>query len=152
MALVYLLLGTNLGERGENLSVAGSFLEKTLGPRVGASLTIETEAIGFEGPSFLNRVEVYATRLQPKGVLNACKAVERKMGRNEIMEYRPDGTRVYHSRIIDIDILEYRILKDLTKTVTINIPGLIIPHPQVKERPFVRPLLEEALQKTINSK
>ena len=152
MAFVYLLLGTNLGKREENLSVAGSFLEKMLGPRVGASRTIETEAMGFEGPSFLNRVEVYATRLQPKGTLNACKSVERLMGRNEILEYRPDGTRVYHSRIIDIDILEYRILKDLSKTITINTPELTIPHPQVKDRPFVRPLLEEALKQTINSK
>ena len=62
MALVYLLLGTNLGDRTANLAAAHGFLEEAFGPREGASPTVETEALGFVGPAFLNRVEAYRTR------------------------------------------------------------------------------------------
>lgn len=151
MALAYLLLGTNLGDRTANLDRAGGLLEGYFGPRIGFSRTEETKAVGFEGPDFLNRVEVYRTRRKPMGVLSVCKAIERKMGRREILEYRPDGSRVYHSRIIDIDILEYRPSESAAESLTIDSPALMIPHPQVRERAFVRPLLDETIKQTIKT-
>ena len=151
MALVYLLLGTNLGDRALNLRTASSFLEEAFGSREGASATQETEAVGFDGPAFLNRVEAYRTRRQPAAILEICKRIEKRMGRSEVPQYRPDGSRIYHSRIIDIDILEYRLASDPSKSITVNTPVLAIPHPQVVSRPFVRPLLDEVLKQTIKT-
>ena len=151
MALVYLLLGTNLGDRALNLRTAGSFLEEAFGSREGESAVQETEALGFDGPAFLNRVEAYRTRRQPAPILKLCKRIERQMGRSGAPQYKPDGSRIYHSRIIDIDILEYRLESDLSKSITVNTPVLTIPHPQVASRPFVRPLLDEVLKQTIKT-
>ncbi len=152
MALVYLLLGTNLGDRTANLTAARSFLEEAFGPREGASPTVETEALGFVGPAFLNRVEAYRTRRRPAAVLAACKEIERRMGRTDAPQYREDGSRVYHDRVIDIDILEYRTAADPDKSLEISTPALVVPHPQVKSRPFVRPLLDAAIEQTTKTK
>lgn len=149
MAIVYLLLGTNLGDRSANLGQAKCLLEKEFGPAQGASQTVETQALGFDGPAFLNRVEAYRTRRSARTVLERCKQIERQMGRSETPEYRPDGSRIYHSRIIDIDILEYRLASDPGRSVQINTPALRVPHPQVEGRPFVRPLLDAAIKQTI---
>ena len=54
------------------------------------------------------------------------------------MEFAADGSRIYHNRIIDIDILLYGKRR-------VSSPTLTIPHPQVEERPFVKPLLEQVL-------
>jgi 2-amino-4-hydroxy-6-hydroxymethyldihydropteridine diphosphokinase len=56
------------------------------------------------------------------------------MGRKDAPEYAADGSRIYHDRIIDIDILFYGDLR-------LNTPLLTIPHPQVESRSFVRELL-----------
>ena len=151
MALVYLLLGTNLGDRTANLKAARGQLEGIFGPCVGASPTEETEACGFDGPAFLNRVEVYRTRKRPATVLAICKGIERKMGRTDAPEYQEDGSRVYHDRVIDIDILEYRTAAKPGKSLKISTPVLVVPHPQVTERAFVRPLLDKAIEQTIKT-
>lgn len=151
MALVYLLLGTNLGDRSANLKTARGLLEKAFGPCAGASPIEETEACGFDGPAFLNRVEAYRSRKRPAAVLALCKGIERQMGRTEAPEYRADGSRIYHSRIIDIDILEYRTAAEPGKSLNICTPELVVPHPQVAERPFVRPLLDIAIEQTIKA-
>ncbi len=71
-------------------------------------------------------------------ILNDCKAVERVLGREEILEYDSDGVRIYHPRPIDIDILLWGELR-------INLPQLTIPHPLMDQRDFVlRPLAEIA--------
>lgn len=152
MALVYLLLGTNLGDRTANLKTARGLLEEAFGQREAASPIVETKACGFDGPDFLNRVEVYRTRKSSRTVLDLCKKIEKRMGRAETPEFRADGSRVYHSRIIDIDILEYRLAASPGASVRINTPSLTVPHPQVTSRPFVRPLLDEALRQTIKTK
>lgn len=151
MALVYLLLGTNIGDRTANLKAARGLLVDTFGPCAAASPTVETEACGFDGPAFLNRVEVYRSRKRPATVLALCKGIERHMGRTDAPEYRADGSRVYHNRIIDIDILEYRTAAEPGKSLKISTPELVVPHPQVAERPFVRPLLDNALEQTIKT-
>ena len=132
---LYLALGTNLGNRKRNLRIALNMLEIALGTSYESiSPVIETEAIGFEGPAFLNCVVKYKTSRQPLGILRICKKIERDMGRTDGPEYAEDGTRVYHDRIIDIDILMYGKRK-------IDTPELTIPHPQVESRPYIKELL-----------
>ncbi|MBQ2544331.1 MAG: 2-amino-4-hydroxy-6-hydroxymethyldihydropteridine diphosphokinase [Bacteroidales bacterium] len=131
-----LLLGTNLGDREENIRRALEALDKAFGGRrVKISDIIETEACGFDGPPFLNAVVVYRSARKPENVLRICKRIERSMGRTDTPEYAPDGSRIYHNRIIDIDILFYG-------EHFVSTPQLSIPHPQVHSRPFVKQLLE----------
>ncbi len=131
-----LLLGTNLGDREENIRRALEALNKAFGGRrVKISDIIETEACGFDGPPFLNAVVVYRSARKPENVLKICKQIERSMGRTDAPEYAPDGSRIYHNRIIDIDILFYG-------EHSVSTPQLSIPHPQVHSRPFVKQLLE----------
>ena len=131
-----LLLGTNLGDREENIRRALEALNKAFGGRrVKISDIIETEACGFDGPPFLNAVVVYRSARKPENVLKICKQIERSMGRTDAPEYASDGSRIYHNRIIDIDILFYG-------EHSVSTPQLSIPHPQVHSRPFVKQLLE----------
>ncbi|MBR5042369.1 MAG: 2-amino-4-hydroxy-6-hydroxymethyldihydropteridine diphosphokinase [Bacteroidales bacterium] len=131
-----LLLGTNLGEREENLCLALNMLDKAFGGRrLRISPVLETEACGFDGPPFLNMVVVYSSARQPGTILNICKRIERSMGRTDAPEYDAEGRRIYHDRIIDIDILFYG-------EHSVNTPSLTIPHPQVESRPFVKDLLQ----------
>ena len=139
MAKLYLALGSNIGARKANIMSALSFLNGILGRYEALSDLIETEACGFDGPSFLNCVVRYSSRKSPASILSICKDIERRMGRTEQPQYAPDGSRIYHNRIIDIDILMYG--KEQMDT-----PELTIPHPQVETRPFVRPLLEQVMK------
>ena len=132
---LYLLLGTNLGDREANVARALAALGRSLGPVLQYTGTIETEACGFDGPPFLNAVAVFSCDRKPETVLKICKRIERSMGRTDAPEYDAHGRRVYHNRLIDIDILMYGDL-------LVNTPALHIPHPQVQERPFVGLLLK----------
>lgn len=136
MADLYLALGSNIGARKANIMSALSFLNGVLGRYKALSDLIETEAMGFEGPAFLNCVARYESRKSPGSILALCKEIEQRMGRTDIPEYAADGTRIYHNRIVDIDILLYG-------KVVMNTPELTIPHPQVETRPFIKPLLEQ---------
>ena len=139
MAKLYLALGSNIGARKANIMSALSFLNGILGRYEALSELIETEACGFDGPPFLNCVVRYSSRKSPASILAICKDIERRMGRTEQPQYAPDGTRIYHNRIIDIDILMYG-------KVQMDTPELTIPHPQVETRPFVRPLLDQVMK------
>ena len=132
---LYLALGSNLGNRKRNLKVALNFLEIALGTSHEAiSPILETEAIGFEGPAFLNCIVRCKCSKSPLSILKICKKIERDMGRSDTPEYAPDGTRIYHDRVIDIDILMYGKRR-------IDTPELTIPHPQVETRPYIKELL-----------
>lgn len=133
---VFLCLGTNLGDRKKNINKAIFLLNLQFARKYcEISDIINTEAVGFEGPDFLNCVVVYKTRRSPQSLLRLCKKVERIMGRDDKPEYDTNGNRVYHDRIIDIDILLYG-------NIEIDTPELTIPHPQVRTRAHVRELLE----------
>ncbi len=134
MAILYLSLGTNLGDRHKNLSCALELIGREVGTVVSASDPIETEPWGFESPnSFLNMAIKVDTTLQPTEVLHATQEIERKLGRTR---KTTDGE--YHDRLIDIDILLYDDL-------VMNTPELTIPHPLMYEREFVmKPLLQIA--------
>jgi 2-amino-4-hydroxy-6-hydroxymethyldihydropteridine diphosphokinase len=126
---VYLSLGSNLGNRQENLDRALKLISERM--RLGKVSSIyDTEAVGpISQPRFLNLACEVITRLAPEGLLALFKGIEQKMGR-----YSRSG----EPRVIDIDIILYG------KEV-VNAPDLVIPHPRMHERSFVLvPLAEIA--------
>ncbi|MGN0189739.1 MAG: 2-amino-4-hydroxy-6-hydroxymethyldihydropteridine diphosphokinase [Candidatus Cryptobacteroides sp.] len=144
---LYLSLGSNIGDRRENLQEALRRLDRAFGKGYDrVSSFIETEPWGFETEvdAFLNAVVRYRIEM-PEDVdsvefalslLGKCKAVEREMGRKDDVEFDGYGRRVYHSRVIDIDIL---LIGDLR----IGTESLTVPHPLMWERDFVMTPLKE---------
>ncbi len=131
MAIVYLGLGTNIGNRRGNMVKAAALLAERVGDILALSGSMETEPWGFESENlFLNAAIKMETPLTPDELLSATQAIEREMGR----EKKSDGS--YHDRVIDIDILLYdnRVIEQ---------PGLIVPHPLMQERLFVMAPLAE---------
>ena len=121
---VYLGLGSNLGNREENLRKAMEFISERIKIDK-ASSVYETEPVSeIKQPRYLNMVIKTHTSLSPVGLLITLKSIELKLGRV------PDP-RSNAPRIIDIDIL---IFGD--KTVN-NEPQLVIPHARLHERAFV---------------
>ncbi len=135
MERVYLLLGTNLGEKEINLNTAVSLLIGELAPKLGSevqrSSIYESEPFGFESQdNFLNQVIAFDIDIVPQELLKVCKYVEERMGRIlEAPKYDSDGKRIYKSRLIDIDIL-------LFGERVVQLPDLQIPHPRIAERDF----------------
>lgn len=144
MERVYLLLGTNLGNKEQNLETAIALLTTEMAPyllsEIKESSIHESEPVGFKSDdNFLNQAIAFDTTLQPHDILKICQWVEQKMGRAaHEAQYAPDGTRIYQSRIIDIDILLYG-------NRTIDMPDLKIPHPRLQEREFALIPLKEIL-------
>ena len=129
---VFLSLGSNLGDRAANLDRALSVLEERLGKAPEAvSDYIETESWGFDAPDFINAVAAFKLEdVDGVKLLGICKDIEKEMGRDEALEYGNDGRRIYHSRVIDIDIL-------LIGERTIDLENLKVPHPLMEQRDFV---------------
>ena len=120
-ATTYLLMGTNLGNRVNNLQKAIQAL-KNIGEITGLSSIYETEPWGLSSqPSFLNQAIILETTLLPSDLLSALKRIEKELGRTPAEQWS--------SRLIDIDILIYG-------TQEINSKELIIPHPRMAERKF----------------
>jgi 2-amino-4-hydroxy-6-hydroxymethyldihydropteridine diphosphokinase len=133
MTQAFLGLGSNVGERRSFCRRAVAELEATEGIQVvSCSSLYETAPVG--GPpqrSFVNLVCEVVTELDPRVLLERCKAIEHRLGR-EPTEMR------WGPRVVDIDILTFGDEK-------INEPDLEIPHPRLSERRFVLiPLLEIA--------
>jgi 2-amino-4-hydroxy-6-hydroxymethyldihydropteridine diphosphokinase len=128
--LVYLSLGSNVGDRAANLEAAIARLN-SLGEVVAVSSFYETEPVGFAAqPWFLNCVVKLDTEKTPKQLLAGILDLEQEMGRRRMQKNGP--------RTIDIDILLYG--DSIIKT-----KGLIIPHPAMHERRFVlEPMAEIA--------
>jgi 2-amino-4-hydroxy-6-hydroxymethyldihydropteridine diphosphokinase len=127
-ALVYLGLGTNLGDRVANLGAALTGLATRVTIDA-CSDVYETEPIGIrEQPRFLNMAVRARALLAPVDLLHAVKQLERDMGRVTTVRMGP--------RIIDIDVLLYG-------GVVLEDAELSLPHPGLLHRPFVlRPLLD----------
>jgi len=141
---VYLGLGSNLGNRELNLLKAMNLMDEAFGTHPERiSRIIETPAWGFDGQPFLNFCVLYrlprtgTPEEHATGILRQVKEVEKALGRNlDEPLFDAGGNRIYHDRIIDIDILCYGAF-------TICTENLIIPHPLIAERDFARkPLLE----------
>jgi 2-amino-4-hydroxy-6-hydroxymethyldihydropteridine diphosphokinase len=129
--LVYIGLGSNLGDRESTIRQALELLEAGGGLRVTAVSTLrETDPVGYEDqPRFLNGAAALQTELSPQELLERMLAVERELGRDRT------GPR-FGPRTIDLDLLLYG-------QETVKQPGLEIPHPRLHERAFVlEPLLE----------
>lgn len=143
---LYLSLGSNQGDREWNIETALSLLNIELKtPYKAVSSIYETEPWGFDSSTkFLNVAVLYELEL-PKGynpeaeglmILEACKEIERKLGRIGGPEYDERGDRVYHDRPIDIDIL-------LLGDNIIDCEELTVPHKLMYERDFVMKPLSE---------
>jgi 2-amino-4-hydroxy-6-hydroxymethyldihydropteridine diphosphokinase len=127
----YLGLGSNIGDSRAHLAAATAALPGH-GVRVLASSQVyETEPVGLilDQPNFLNACLRVETSLGPEDLLDACKAVEREVG-------RAAGGPRHGPRVIDVDLL---LLGDLEY----RSERLTLPHPEVSSRRFVLvPLLE----------
>lgn len=123
-------MGSNLGDRRENLLAALRLLQAKPGVRVSeVSSLYESEPWGFlEQPPFLNMVALVITERDPRGMLEACREVEDALGRVRGVRWGP--------RVIDVDILLYDDLEW-------DEEDLVIPHPLMHERDFVTVPLAE---------
>jgi len=120
--LVYLALGTNLGDRLANLTSAIKALTPAVQP-IASSKVYETPPWGYlDQPAFLNQVIRAQTELAPLDLLAWLKGLETDLGRQPGLRYGP--------RLIDLDILLYDDLRLETAALT-------IPHPRLGERAFV---------------
>lgn len=128
--IVYLSLGSNVGDREANLRSAIERL-RAVGKVEAVSSFYETEPVEFTAqPWFLNCVVKLNTEKMPKQLLGRILAIEQEMGRRRTQKKGP--------RIIDIDIL-------LFGSSIIEAEGLTVPHPAMHERRFVlEPLTEIA--------
>lgn len=139
MAKVYVGLGTNLGDKEQNLRDAVQKIEEQIGKVVSLSAFYVTAPWGFVSEnSFLNAAACVETELPPLDVLRETQLIERELGR---MKKSVNG--VYSDRLIDIDLLLY---EDLVLSVTSPSGAeLNLPHPLMTERDFVmKPLAEIA--------
>ncbi|MCD8134952.1 MAG: 2-amino-4-hydroxy-6-hydroxymethyldihydropteridine diphosphokinase [Parabacteroides gordonii] len=134
MAIAYLALGTNIGNKRRNMITAAALLAERVGDVLALSGFYETEPWGFQSDNtFLNAALQLETGLPPLELLKATQEIELEMGRTQ----KSNGA--YHDRIIDIDILLYDDL-------ILQTPELTLPHPLMHERQFVmEPLAEIAL-------
>jgi len=120
--IIYLALGTNLGDRFANLQVAIAALPPAVRVQV-QSPVYETPPWGLtDQPAFLNMVLKGETALAPVELLKSLKLLETELGRLPTVRWGP--------RRIDMDILFYDKL-------ILNTPELTIPHPRLHERAFV---------------
>ncbi len=126
----YLGLGSNLGDRAQNLGRAVSLLERRIGAVVVSSV-YETQPWGYaDQPSFLNAACRVDSALSPHELLAAAQDVERQLGRQPTFRYGP--------RVIDVDVLLYG-------DRVVETPDLRVPHPRLSERAFaLAPLAEIA--------
>ncbi len=128
----YLGLGSNLGTRASNLAAALSLLARSPGLTLGrVSSVYLTRPVGLaDQPDFFNLVACFDAELSPADLLGAALSVEEQLGRVRTVRWGP--------RTLDVDIL---LIDDLH----IAEPGLIVPHPRMRQRQFVlTPLAEIA--------
>ena len=131
MAIVFLGLGSNLGDRAKNIQQAIAALEGLKAIEVvKKSSLIETEPIEAIGPMYLNAAIEVNTELKPKELLEQIHSIENGLGR--LRQYKNSP------RVIDIDILLYNKQK-------VDEVELKVPHPKILERNFVIKPLSEIL-------
>ncbi len=121
---VYVGLGSNQGNRQQQLEEALVYIMLYIGKIIQRSSLYETGAWGFEAPPFYNACITVETALSPQNVLAALLEIEQQMGRSRNAE---SG---YQSRPIDLDLLSY-------EDRLIQTPDLELPHPRYAQRNFV---------------
>ena len=119
---VYLALGTNLGNRKNNLNEAIQSLPPQVEIIAVSRLYETAPAYVLDQPAFLNMALRGHAELSPPDLLAFLKQLEQRIGREKSIRYGP--------RKIDLDIIFYNNL-------VLNLPDLQIPHPRMQERGFV---------------
>ena len=145
-------LGSNLGNRQQNIEDAVRLVQERVGQVVRQSSLMESEPWGFEScHNFLNAVILCQTTKTPHEVLMLTQQIERDLGREKksarltvekstrLTVSQKSSDRQYADRPIDIDILLYDDL-------TVDEPDLKIPHPLMHKRDFVMKPLREIYQ------
>ncbi len=129
---LYIALGSNIGDREENLRSALRLTAEAAGPLLRCSSFHETEPVGFcSCHRFLNAAALFETSLSATELLDITQQIEIRMGRTT-----KSAGGIHHDRPIDIDLLA---LGD----EHIDLPALTLPHPRLHLRRFVlEPLAE----------
>ena len=130
--LVYLSLGTNLGNKEENLRTAMTLIEEQVGTITSQSALYASAPWGFDSENtFLNNAIAVETSLTPEELLSITQRIEHTLGRTH-----KSVNGQYSDRLIDIDILLY-------DDVVMHTPSLTLPHPLMHRRLFVLEPLSE---------
>lgn len=136
---VYFGLGTNLGDKEQNLRIAVQKIEERIGKIVSLSAFYATSPWGFQSDNaFLNAAACAETSLSANEILKETQQIEREMGRH----YKSVNGH-YKDRVIDIDLL-------LCDGVIMNEEELVLPHPLMTQRRFVMEPLAEIAPKLIH--
>ncbi|MBV1887835.1 MAG: 2-amino-4-hydroxy-6-hydroxymethyldihydropteridine diphosphokinase [Urechidicola sp.] len=126
----YLSLGSNQGNKLQNLQQSVNLIGDTIGAIQKVSSVYKTASWGFDSDDFFNICIEVSTNLNPENLIAKLLEIEKSLGRER------DNKKQYNARIIDIDIL-------LFDDEIIFSPNLIVPHPRMLERKFVMfPLTE----------
>jgi 2-amino-4-hydroxy-6-hydroxymethyldihydropteridine diphosphokinase len=130
----YLSLGSNLGNKAENIKLAVELLSERAGDVLKVSSNYETEPDGFVSEnSFVNIALSLDTPLEALELLEVCEQIEKELGRKT-----KSVNLNYSDRVIDIDILYFNNMQLATDRLT-------LPHPRMHKRAFVlEPLVEIA--------
>ena len=133
---LYLALGSNLGNREENIRRALALIDERVGSVYRVSSPMETAPVGFSSPNkFINLVCLVHTMMSPMSCLRETQKIEQELGRTQ-KTLCTDGQLLHSDRTIDIDLLTY-------DDITMDTPELTLPHPRMKDRDFVMRPLEE---------
>ena len=128
----YLSLGSNLGNKLENLQLAVNLIAQKVGRVIKISSIYKTKSWGFKSEDFYNICVQVSTNLNPENLLDCVLKIENELGRIR------DNSDAYKARVIDIDVL-------LFDDEIIFYNNLKVPHPKMLERKFVLvPLTEIA--------
>lgn len=132
--IIFLSLGSNLGDKQKNIEKAYEKIEERIGNIVSQSLFFISEPQGFKSENiFVNSVCEVHTELKLNSIFAIIQLIEKELGR-----VKKSQNLKYTDRIIDIDLI-------LVDDMVINTPDLIIPHPRYHLRDFVlAPLCEIA--------
>lgn len=134
--VIFLGIGTNLGDREANLRTALQLLHERVGECIACSSIYRSAPQGFVSENeFANVVVVCRTDHSPEEVLLITQQIEREMGRTE-----KSVNGVYHDRVIDIDLLQAGIgsrESGIQTQVECKTDTLTLPHPRMHERDFV---------------
>lgn len=131
--MIYIALGSNLGNRLNNLQSAVALIKERCMPDLQCSIIIETEAITLDGDPeefnrpYLNMIAFGTCSMTPHKLLAELQSIERKIG-------KPAAYAKWSPRVIDLDIL-------LFNDEVINTSDLTVPHAELKNRPFLHHLM-----------
>lgn len=136
----YIGLGSNLGNKLENIHLAYILIQKKIGNICGKSSIYQTPPWGFDSKDdFYNSVILIETKLGAQELLTQLKLIESELGRDATLKIG------YSSRVIDLDIIDFN-----NEIISRN--DLVVPHPHIEKRNFVLYPLQEINSKWIHPK